>query len=86
MKKKIKRELPAIGTELFHFYYGKIIQTAKIVKDGSSLSGKALDFNGKKYESLSAAAGAITGKSVNGWIFWKINKNYKRKKYQRSRI
>jgi hypothetical protein len=71
MKKKIKKELPAVGTELFHFYYRKIIHTARIVKDSSSASGKALEFKGKKYESLSAASLAVTGKSTNGWIFWR---------------
>lgn len=30
----------------------------------------ALVVNGKRYHSPSAAAVAITGNSVNGWIFW----------------
>lgn len=30
----------------------------------------ALVYNGKRYKSPSAASGAITKKSSNGWIFW----------------
>ncbi len=30
----------------------------------------ALDYNGEKFFSPSSAAIAITGNSVNGWIFW----------------
>jgi negative regulator of replication initiation len=30
----------------------------------------ALVVNGKRYDSPSAAAVAVTGNSVNGWIFW----------------
>lgn len=34
----------------------------------------ALVVNGKRFESPSAAAGEITGNSVNGWIFWECKK------------
>lgn len=34
----------------------------------------ALAVNGKRYESPSAAAVAITGNSVNGWVFWECKK------------
>lgn len=34
----------------------------------------ALVVNGKRYHSPSAAAVAITGNSVNGWIFWECKR------------
>lgn len=34
------------------------------------VEGGALKLNGKRYESPSAAAVAITGNPVNGWRFW----------------
>jgi hypothetical protein len=32
----------------------------------------AVECQGARYRSLSAAAKAITGNSVNGWRFWKV--------------
>jgi Protein of unknown function (DUF2924) len=31
-----------------------------------------LIYNGRQYPSLSAAAIAVTGGHVNGWLFWKV--------------
>lgn len=50
------------GTE-FRAKYKGYVHTAR-VEDG------ALAYNGERYDSPSSAAGAITGNSVNGWIFW----------------
>ena len=45
---------------------------------GKTVSGRveagALAVNGKRYESPSAAAVAITGNPVNGWVFWECKK------------
>jgi hypothetical protein len=45
---------------------------------GETIHGRveagALAVNGKRYESPSAAAVAITGNSVNGWVFWECKK------------
>ena len=35
-----------------------------IIEDGN------IQYNGRAYHSPSAAANAVTGKSVNGWLFW----------------
>jgi len=50
------------GTQFRATHKGQ--QFTAIVKNG------ALELNGKRYTSPSAAAGAITGNSVNGWQFW----------------
>lgn len=50
----------------------------RAVHKGQTVHGRveagALAVNGKRYESPSAAAVAITGNSVNGWIFWECRK------------
>jgi predicted CopG family antitoxin len=51
------------GTEFMAEYKGKNIY--------GRIEAGALIVNGKKYLSPSAAAVAVTGNSVNGWIFWK---------------
>ncbi|MDR4514574.1 DUF2924 domain-containing protein [Nitrosomonas sp.] len=50
------------GTEFRANYKGQI-RTGRV-------EGGALTVNGKRYDSPSAAAVAITGSSVNGWRFW----------------
>lgn len=53
--------LPA-GTELRAVYKGHT-HLARV-------AGGALTLNGKRFDSLSAAAVSITGNPVNGWTFW----------------
>lgn len=50
------------GTEFRATYKGQLHRA--IVKNG------ALEMNGRRYSSPSAAAVAITGNAVNGWRFW----------------
>lgn len=52
----------ANGTE-FRMHYRKAVHTAR-VDDG------ALLFNGKRFDTPSAAASSITGSQVNGWKAW----------------
>lgn len=35
----------------------------------------AIEGNLREYQSPSAAAKALTGKSVNGWVFWKVDES-----------
>mgnify|MGYP001160645801 FL=1 len=51
-----------VGTEFRASYKGQTYY-------GKVESGK-LVVNGKRFDSPSAAAGAITGNLVNGWTFW----------------
>ena len=51
------------GTEFRATYKGQIYNG--VVEDG------ALVVNTKRFSSPSAAAVAITGNPVNGWVFWK---------------
>jgi hypothetical protein len=65
------RELPPVGTELAGRYRGQEV-SARIVKDDDRGGAPAVECRGKRYRSLSAAARAITGNSVNGWRFWQV--------------
>jgi hypothetical protein len=49
-----------------------ITYKAKIVADKSGSIGKAVEYAGTKYGSMSAAARAITKQPTNGWRFWHI--------------
>ena len=53
--------LPA-GTELRATYKGQTYL--------ARVASGALTLNGKRFDSLSAAAVSITGSPVNGWTFW----------------
>jgi len=50
------------GTEFRASYKGQTIL--------GKVAGGMLNVNGKMYTSPSAAAVAITGNPVNGWVFW----------------
>jgi len=65
------RELPPVGTELVGRYRGQEV-SARIVADEEGSGAPAVECQGARYRSLSAAAKAITGNSVNGWRFWQI--------------
>ena len=70
---KFGRGLPKVGTELNVQYNGKDFK-AKIINDNDTWKGKVLIFEGKKYNSLSVAAQAITKYPTNGWKFWTVKK------------
>jgi hypothetical protein len=70
-RKKIKRELPPVGSNLKGKFKGQSY-SAKIVKDVTSSNGRAIRYDGKRYSSMTAAAKVITKQSVNGWRFWKF--------------
>ena len=63
------RELPPVGTELVGRYRGQEL-SARIVTDDDRAGAPAVECRGTRYRSLSAAARAVTGNSVNGWRFW----------------
>jgi hypothetical protein len=71
MKRKIKRELPKVGTILNGKFKGKEYK-AKIVKDNNFPEGRGIRFKNKTYKSMTGAAIAITKQSTNGWRFWKF--------------
>ena len=70
-RKKIKRVLPPVGTALIGKFKGTAYK-AKIIKDKNNSSGRAIKYNGNIYQSMTAAAKAITKQSTNGWRFWKL--------------
>ena len=67
------RELPTLGTRLSGRYRGQEF-FAEVVKAEGGEGAPAVECQGARYRSLSAAAKAITGNSVNGWRFWKVVK------------
>jgi len=68
-RKKMARELPPVGTTLHGRSKGET-RTATIVEAQDLPAGKAVQYEGGRYPSLSAAAKAITGHAINGWSFW----------------
>jgi hypothetical protein len=68
-RKRIARELPPVGTTLQGRFKGET-RTATIVEDHDLPAGRAVEYEGNRYTSLSTAAKAIGGHAVNGWRFW----------------
>ena len=58
------------GTRLSARYRGQEFIAEVVTAEGGE-GARALEFQGARYASLSAAK-AITGNSVNGWRFWKV--------------
>jgi len=65
------RELPPAGTRLSGRYRGQEFIAEVVTAEGGE-GARVLEFQGARYASLSAAAKAISGNSVNGWRFWKV--------------
>jgi hypothetical protein len=66
-------ELPPIGTRLFA-YKRKPVRSrieGEVVMDSTSLNGRALEVEGRRYASLSEAASKIAGTRRNGWLWWR---------------
>lgn len=54
------------GTEFRAIYKGETVR--------GRVEAGALAVNGKRFETPSAAAVAITGSATNGWVFWECKK------------
>ena len=70
-RQKIARDLPAPGTTLTGRFKGQTY-SATIVEAKELPGDREVEHARKRYRSLSAAAKAITGHSINGWLFWNI--------------
>lgn len=70
-RRKIKRELPSVGTVLKGKFFGKPY-TARVVKDKTNAEGRSIKYDDKLYSSMTAAAMVITKQPTNGWRFWKF--------------
>jgi hypothetical protein len=70
--RKIRTNLPEIGTIVFKKYKGLTVQ-AKIVEVNKAYGKVALEMDGVIYDSPTAAAKKISGNEVNGWVFWKLD-------------
>ncbi len=69
-RKKIARQLPPVGTTLTGRSKGQT-HTAVIVEAKDRPGGKAVKYGDQVFPSLSAAAKAVTGYPINGWVFWR---------------
>jgi hypothetical protein len=67
----MQNQLPPIGTELSGRHKGSALKATIVPSRPEPRQGE-VEFNGKRYRSLTAAAVAATGRSTNGWIFWKL--------------
>ena len=72
MRQRIAHDMPAPGTRLKGRTKGRD-EYAEVVKDPRTKSGIGILYRGKIYSSMSAAAMAATGHSINGWIFWRVD-------------
>lgn len=68
---KIERKLPPVSSTLTAKFKEQTY-TAKIVEAEDFAEGRAVEYDGVRYRSLSAAAKAIAGHAMNGWRFWQI--------------
>lgn len=67
---RTERHLPAIGTRLMADFKGKRYE-AVVVEAPEFPEKRGVKYNKIMYRSMTAAARAATGNSVNGWRFWK---------------
>jgi len=65
---KIERKLPPAGTTLSATFKGQTY-AATIVEAEDFAEGRAVEYEGVGYRSLSSAAKAIAGHAMNGWRF-----------------
>lgn len=66
MPKRRSHKMPAPGQTLVRTFKGKQFKLL-VVDEGGKLAYRCC---GKTYASPSGAAKAITGREVNGWVFW----------------
>ena len=62
--------MPPLGTQLRGRTKGNDVY-AQVVSDPATKTGLGILFECKFYRSMSGAARAATGHSINGWQFWK---------------
>ena len=67
--------LPSLGERLIHRYRTRPGQIeAQVVSVSERPRRVSVSVEGSLYPSLSAAAKAVSGQSVNGWIFWGLKR------------
>jgi hypothetical protein len=59
------------GTNL----YAESDDSASALLNADGSISLTIEGNLKEYQSPSAAAKALTGKSLNGWVFWKVDES-----------
>ena len=71
---KKEHKLPKVGS-IWEKSFKKRRYVMKVV---AAPNGVAYEVDGRRFKSPSGAAESITKREVNGWVFWKIEKNPRR--------
>lgn len=70
-RRRVVHQMPPAGTRLRGKTKGQEFH-AEVVELSNGKAGVGILFKGKVYRSMSGAARAATGHSVDGWLFWKV--------------
>lgn len=68
MPKRKRREPPEVGGTFERTYKAKVYRLRIVRVEG----GVGFKLGGKLYQTPTAAAKAVVGRDVNGWVFWGI--------------
>lgn len=70
-----KKRWPRQGELLMHrFRNGVKAAVAKVIEVDKATNRVVVELGGKTFQSLTAAAEAVTGNTENGWLFWGLRK------------
>ncbi len=70
-----EKKWPRIGDRLVHRFRGNSGEVVAEVVGSDRKTGRiAVRIGKRQYESLSAAAQAISGNVSNGWVYWGLKK------------
>ena len=70
--RKQRTDFPKIGTKLVGRSRGQIVE-AVVVAVRPDVGRVVVEMNGRRYNTLSAAAKAAVGNETNGWRFWGLD-------------
>ena len=67
--RKKRTVFPVIGTKLLRRSRGRT-QEATVVEVRPDVGRVVVEMDGRRYNTLSAAAREVVGYQINGWVFW----------------
>lgn len=79
----MEKTWPKVGQKLIHEFRGKPGAVTAVVVESDRKSNRVrIRVEGVEYDSLSAAATAISGSPQNGWVYWGLKKQQKRRNHR----